>query len=132
MARKLRTVVYVEKPDSSEQVAIKPGEDVPDWAVSQITNPMAWAEDDDAPAPTPTGTNPGEVEPAALGVIESPPVLDVNPAAVDPSEVPSGSVDDVLAWVGDDTARAQAALDFEQAGRQRKGVIEPLTALVEG
>jgi hypothetical protein len=28
------------------------------------------------------------------------------------NEVPEGTVSDVLAWVGDDSGRAQAALDY--------------------
>lgn len=34
-------------------------------------------------------------------------------AAPDSGEVPDGTRDDVLAWVGDDPARAQAAYDAE-------------------
>ena len=50
-----------------------------------------------------------------------------------------GSVPEVRQWVGDDAARAYAALVFETTapgadpgvGRARKGVVEPLSRIVE-
>lgn len=54
---------------------------------------------------------------------------------VDRAEMPStavdGTVDEVLATVGDDPIKAAAALDAERAGKNRKGLVEPLTAIVE-
>lgn len=40
----------------------------------------------------------------------------------------------VLEWVGEDVARAIAILELEQSesGAKRKGIVEPLTALVDG
>jgi hypothetical protein len=48
--------------------------------------------------------------------------------------VPTGTVDAVLAWVGDDTDRAGRALTAEQAkgDKARKTLVEALTALVDG
>jgi hypothetical protein len=46
-------------------------------------------------------------------------------------DVPEGSIDTVLAWVGDDPGRAQQALDAEQAGQQRTTLITKLEAIVE-
>lgn len=49
-----------------------------------------------------------------------------------PDEVPDGAIDVVLAWVGEDLDRARRALDAEQAegGKNRKGVVDPLTDLL--
>lgn len=48
-------------------------------------------------------------------------------------DVPAGTIDDVLAWVGDDKTRAQRALDVEQdKGEQaRSTLVAKLTALVQ-
>lgn len=43
--------------------------------------------------------------------------------------VPTGTVQDVLDWVGDDPARAQEALDAEQAGQQRSTLIAQLESI---
>ena len=43
-----------------------------------------------------------------------------------PLEVPEGTIGDILAWVGDDPARAEAALDAELAGKRRKTLVESL------
>jgi len=46
-------------------------------------------------------------------------------------DVPQGTAADVLAWVGDDPARAQAALDAEYVGANRSTLIaklEPIAA----
>lgn len=53
----------------------------------------------------------GEPEPGSPGRPED---AESEDAPSNGSEVPDGTVDDVLAWVGDDKARAQAALDAEQ------------------
>lgn len=45
------------------------------------------------------------------------------------TDVPDGTVQDVLDWVGDDPGRAQAALDAEDAGQQRSTLITRLEAL---
>lgn len=44
--------------------------------------------------------------------------------------VPEGNAGDVLKWVGTDKDRAQRALDAENAGQQRKGLTNDLTAIV--
>jgi hypothetical protein len=50
----------------------------------------------------------------------------------DPDAVPEGNVTDVLAWVGDDKARAERALNAEWAkgDAQRKGVVDPLAKML--
>jgi hypothetical protein len=42
-------------------------------------------------------------------------------------EVPDGTVADLLEWVGDDPDRANAALEAEEAGKRRKGVLDALS-----
>lgn len=44
----------------------------------------------------------------------------------EPLEVPDGTIGDVLAWVGNDPARAEAALAAEMAGRRRKTLVDAL------
>jgi hypothetical protein len=44
-------------------------------------------------------------------------------------EVPAGTIQDVLDWVGDDPTRAQAALDAERAGANRSTLIDKLAAI---
>jgi len=41
-------------------------------------------------------------------------------------EVPKGTVSEVLAWVGDDEERAEAALDAEKDGAKRVTLIHVL------
>jgi len=43
------------------------------------------------------------------------------------TQVPDGTVAEVLDWAGDDPHRRQAALEAERAGKNRKTVIEALT-----
>jgi hypothetical protein len=58
---------------------------------------------------------------------------DVEVSAAPHTEVPTapeGSVKDVLAWVGDDPEKAQAALDAEKAGEQRSTLISKLENII--
>jgi hypothetical protein len=43
--------------------------------------------------------------------------------------VPDGTVEAILAWVGDDPERAQAALEAERAGKNRSTLISELEAM---
>lgn len=46
-------------------------------------------------------------------------------------ETPTGTPKEILAWVGDDTERAQRALDQEKASaKPRKTLVEPLEKLL--
>lgn len=45
-------------------------------------------------------------------------------------EVPQGTVQEIIEWVGNNEARRLAALEAEKAGKQRKGVLDALT--IEG
>lgn len=42
-------------------------------------------------------------------------------------EVPDGTVADVLEWAGDDADRRNAALEAEEAGKRRKGILDALS-----
>lgn len=78
-------------------------------------------------------------------------LLDDGPAAADPAvgengpellppsgndeagtaDVPNGTVEEVLAWVGNDRGRAETALAVEDTrDRPRAGVVTPLTQLL--
>ncbi|MEV0608122.1 hypothetical protein AB0I61_17325 [Polymorphospora rubra] len=87
-----------------------PGKPVPAEVAAQISNPDVWAgsADVDEPAPGP-GDGDGSVD-----------------------EVPTGSIADVLEWVGDDPDRAQRALDAEQAGKARTSLMPELERLAAG
>ena len=66
-------------------------------------------------------------ENAEPDVIEA--VGDTTP--VDPAaEVPSGSVKDVIDWIGEDHERAQLALAAEDAEKPRKGVVNYVNELL--
>lgn len=45
-------------------------------------------------------------------------------------EVPAGTVSEVTEWVGEDKERAQAALDTEKNGAERKTLITHLEELL--
>ncbi len=66
-----------------------------------------------APVPTPTPTT-------------TP--IDKN---ADPNDVPSGTVPEVLTWVGEDPERAQKALYVEvENAKPRKGLVEQLNEII--
>lgn len=66
---------------------------------------------------------------AALGQQDE--ELGGDPAGGDVDEVPAGTVDVVLEWVGQDAGRAQRALDAEQAAeRPRTGLVDRLQKVV--
>ena len=72
MTRRAAASVRVISPEGAH-VVLSPGDEVPDWAAEQITNPDAV--DDDAPAPEASDTEPadGPVSPAnyeSLTVVE--------------------------------------------------------------
>lgn len=57
--------------------------------------------------------------------------VDVAPVKTEKvSEVPTGSIKEVKDWVGDDTERAQVALDAENEGNQRSTLITYLEGLL--
>lgn len=68
---RLNTVVYLTGPDGAT-VRLGPGDDVPDWAVAEITNPDCWDGEPsatDEPEPEePVVTEGDEPEPAKRAV----------------------------------------------------------------
>jgi hypothetical protein len=56
---------------------------------------------------------------------------EVEPDEIDTDVIPAGSVEQVLAWVGDDLARARVAKDMELSKglKARSGLIEKLDAV---
>ena len=51
------------------------------------------------------------------------------PSAASDDGVPDGTVDEVLAWVGDDPDKAARALDAEKSGKDRSTLVEALEGL---
>lgn len=118
----------VKLPEDPEEMPLSAGHDEPDAeavrekieahkeqakeeAQAQAERDREFAERDPKPKPSellaesgrePAPADDSEPEPAAGG-------------ARDGSEVPDGTTQDVLDWVGDDQARAQQALDAENA-----------------
>ena len=63
---------------------------------------------------------------------EPAPEAQVEESSTGGGEVPDGTTAEVLAWVGDDKERAQAALDKENADESpRKGLTGELEKLLE-
>lgn len=61
-------------------------------------------------------------QPVAEKAVEAP--------VTEEQSVPEGSIKEVLAWVGDDATKAQAALDAENAGDKRTTLITKLDAII--
>lgn len=51
-------------------------------------------------------------------------------AGTESDDVPDGTVNEVLDWVGDDSERAQRALDVERTGQNRSSLVSQLEAKV--
>lgn len=68
-----------------------------------------------------------------LGLVKGARLADGPGAPSEPSAdgVPSGSAAEVLAWVGDDPARAAEAIEAEQAGKVRSSLLSKLAAITE-
>lgn len=76
----------------------------------------------------------GWVEEVDEAVVEPAPELaePPAPAVVDPDAVPTGTADEVLAWVGDDRARAGRALVVEKtAEKPRTTLVDKLAKLAD-
>lgn len=57
----------------------------------------------------------GKADDAAYVAAARPVPGEVEPDEIDPKIIPSGSVEQILGWVGDDLARARVARDMEEA-----------------
>jgi hypothetical protein len=53
------------------------------------------------------------------------------PDEIKKTQVPDGSVSDVLEWVGDDAQRASTALAHEEGGKGRKTLVTRLSELTD-
>jgi hypothetical protein len=70
--------------------------------------------------------HPAVINAEAPAATAAPVEVEAAPAVVENPEVPEGSIKTVLAWVGDDKTKAQAALDAEKEGQQRSTLIKEL------
>ena len=74
------------------------------------------------------------VAPVAVPVVDSfnQPVVEtpVEAPQTAETEVPEGSIKDVLGWVGEDTTKAQKALDAEKSGDKRTTLISKLESII--
>lgn len=100
-------MAYVDVPQGSAVPA-----DISDEDRKRFTDSGAIGKSDDAAYVTAARPVPGEVE----------------PDEIDPKIIPSGSVDQILDWVGDDLARARVAADMELAKgpKARAGLLQKL------
>lgn len=53
------------------------------------------------------------------------------PEPADDDAPPAGTIDEVVAWVGDSPYRAAQALAAEEAGKNRQSLVKTLTAVIE-
>jgi hypothetical protein len=100
-------------------------------AFEQLREQLAVAEDQVEPDPgtgEPVVSPPFEPVEPPVEPVEPP----VEPSPVDPAEVPAGSAEAVLAWVGDDQDRARAALaaEGERDKGPRAGLSRELAAIL--
>lgn len=112
----LISFVHVMNAEGRSQV-FGPGDDLPDWAREQITNPKAWDESFSVSA-----------------VIQA--QDEINGAALDQATAAeldiTKPIEAILAWVGEDPERALEAFAVEQArgGSARQTLLAKLEALV--
>jgi hypothetical protein len=59
------------------------------------------------------------------------PVEAQNAPVTEEQTVPEGSIKDVLGWVAEDPTKAQAALDAETSGDNRKTLVKELKAILD-
>lgn len=84
---------------------------------------ISWEEFNGSPEPTlfpqPDGGDRGRQQSVGAQV------------AVEPAEVPTGTVDEVLDWVNDNPSRAADALEAEREGKNRSSLIDALESVIE-
>ncbi|UDL16773.1 hypothetical protein SEA_ATUIN_80 [Arthrobacter phage Atuin] len=68
--------------------------------------------------------------PAYVAPEQAPDAAPVAVEATEEVEVPEGSIKTVLAWVGDDKAKAAAALDAEKEGQKRTTLTKELEEIL--
>lgn len=81
--RRLRAAVPLVG-ESGETVILRPGDEVPAWAWSQIRNPRAWEEvPDPEPAPAPAQETPAPAVPVVVPTVEDTPAPEPDPVPAD-------------------------------------------------
>lgn len=114
MTKRLMAYVHVAERDADGQLTGREGTFGPEddlstednsWVEAAITNPYVW-EGAESDAPTSQTADPADAD---TGVV-----------------VPTGTVDEVLAWVGRDLDRAARALAAERAGKNRSTLVAEL------
>ena len=114
------------KPDRPARTPAAAPADPAAVPTGNVSDLLAWVGDDRDKATRALAAEQAKPRPRA-GVVE--PLTQL--LVVDPATVPDGTVDELLAWVGDDVHRASAALDVEQdRAEPRTGVVEPLQAML--
>jgi hypothetical protein len=74
-------------------------------------------------------TAPAETAEESVEAIEALTAVETAPPVVDAAdEVPTGTIAEILAWVGTDRDRAARALAAEAAGQNRKSLVKNLTS----
>lgn len=105
-----------------------PDDKVPSWAASKITNPAAWATDDETPATAlASGVGSGRPSGSSGGNRSS-------SSSSSSSDKKGETVDEVLTRVGDDPEAAKAALEAEtgEGGKNRSSLVSKLEAIASG
>lgn len=116
MAKTLARTVHLVNPETNERVALEAGTELPEWASELVTNPQAFEPE-------------GPVGTAASWDAET-----ANAVSADADGYPAdGTIEDVLAWVSADPARADVALERENArDKPRSTLVEQLEAITSG
>lgn len=109
----------IHVPPTGRQVAFKRGEGV-DFTTDELEHldPAEWEGERIGLPVDETRTQQGPtLGPGDTGTL------------TDGDTPPAGTVDEVLAWVGDDPARARLALESEHAGKARTSLMSKLAAV---
>jgi hypothetical protein len=77
-----------------------------------------WPDTETAPAPAAGADGPADADPTAEAASDTPAASEA-----DAESVPDGTAEDVLAWVGDDSDRAVAALEAEEKRDKPRGTL---------
>jgi hypothetical protein len=128
----LRRVGNTTKSAAKAQLVVQPGDElvVSDDVANQLIGARVGITDLDAPQrPLPApGAADGAPSAAEASVAAESAELEDQGAVVVPPEL--ATIDEVLAWVDGDPARARAALAAEQGGKKRKGLLGQLGDLM--
>ena len=128
----LRRIGNTTKSVAKASLMVQPGDElhVSDDVADQLVGARVGLYDLDSPRVSPADSSGADETPSAeeaASAAESAGLEDPGALAV-----PEGltTIDDVLAWVGNDPDRARAAQQAETAGKKRKGLLGPLDDLL--